>query len=280
MALILSGWVLRTESASPGGTVSADVSADVTVTFSGLRFNRGMRTYDTIATLTNTSPEPIQAPLDLHIISITPPTVTLANPSGTASDGHPYVAVPLPTGTLAPGATVTNVVLRFSNPGNVGFTFTHHLIGTVAASNAPPVADAGPDQTALVGATVTLDGSGSTDADGDDLTYDWTLPAAPAGSTAILADPTTINPHLTLDRPGDYTAQLVVHDGQADSAPDTVTISTENTPPVADAGPDQSAPVNTTVTLDGSGSSDVDGDTLTFEWTLVTQPTGQHRDAD
>ncbi|HRF45541.1 MAG TPA: PKD domain-containing protein, partial [Candidatus Competibacteraceae bacterium] len=274
LALVLSGWVLRTESASPGGTVSADVSAQVTVTFSGLRFNRGMRTYDTIATLTNTSPEPIQAPLDLHIVSITPPTVTLANPSSTASDGHPSITVPLPAGTLAPGATVTNVILRFSNPGNVGFTFTHHLIGTVAARNTPPVADAGPDQSAQAGTTVTLDGSHSTDADGDALTYDWTLPGVPAGSTATLADPATIHPRLTLDKPGSYTAQLVVNDGQAASAPDTVTVSTTNTPPVAKAGADQSAPVGATVTLDGSGSSDVDGNPLTFQWTVLTQPDG------
>ncbi|MCB1765327.1 MAG: hypothetical protein KDJ22_04575 [Candidatus Competibacteraceae bacterium] len=274
LALLLSGWVLRTESASPGGTVSADVSAQVAVTFSGLRFNRVTRTFDTVATLTNTGADPLLAPLELHVSSITPNTVSLANPSGTASDGHPYVAVLLPTGELAAGATVTNVILRFSNPSNVGFNFTHHVVGTLAASNAPPVADAGPDQTAPVGMTVILDGSGSTDPDGDDLTYDWTLPTVPAGSTATLADPTTVNPRLTLDRPGDYTAQLVVNDGQADSAPDTVTISTENTPPVAHAGPDQSAPVTTTVTLDGSASSDVDGDTLTFAWTLVSQPAG------
>ncbi|MCP5197341.1 MAG: hypothetical protein H6974_11225 [Gammaproteobacteria bacterium] len=255
-------------------TARIDVSAQVAVTFAGIRFNRVTQTFDTVATLTHTGSESIQAPLELHLTSITPDTITLANPSGTASDGHPYVAVPLPTGELAPGATVTNVVLRFSNPTQVHFNFSYHVMGTLAAGNAPPVAEAGPDQTAPVGMTVTLDGSGSTDADGDDLTYAWTLPTVPAGSTATLADATTVNPRLTLDRPGDYTAQLVVNDGQADSAPDTVTVSTENTPPVADAGPDQSAPVNTLVTLDGSASSDVDGDALTFAWTLVNPPAG------
>jgi len=274
LALILGGWVLRTESASPGGTVSADVTAQIRTTFSGLRYNRATQTYDTVATLTNTSADPIHAPLELHIASITPATVALQNPSGTASDGHPYVAVPLPTGTLAPGATVTNVVLRFRNPGNVQFSFTHHLIGTVAAGNTPPVANAGADQSARIGETVTLDGSASTDAEGDALSYGWTLPTAPAGSTARLADSTTVNPRLTLDKPGDYTARQVVNDGQADSAPDTVTISTTNTPPVAQAGPDQSAPVGATVTLDGSASSDVDGDALTFQWTPVAWPEG------
>ncbi|HRY14857.1 MAG TPA: PKD domain-containing protein, partial [Candidatus Competibacteraceae bacterium] len=274
LALVLSGWVLRTESAGSGGMVSADVSGQVAVKFSGLLFNRVMQTFDTVATVTNISSDTILAPLELHLASITPTTVTLHNPSGTASDGHPYIAVPLPTGTLAPGATVTNVVLRFRNPSNVQFSFTHPVMGMVAARNTPPIAGAGPDQSAQVGTTVTLDGSHSTDADGDALTYDWTLPGVPAGSTATLADPATIHPRLTLDKPGSYTAQLVVNDGQAASAPDTVTISTENTPPVAKAGPDQSAPVTKTVTLDGSGSSDVDGNPLTFQWTVLTQPDG------
>jgi len=58
LAVVLSGWVLRTESASSGGTVSADVTAQVKVAFSGLRLNRATQTYDTVATLTNTSSDP------------------------------------------------------------------------------------------------------------------------------------------------------------------------------------------------------------------------------
>jgi len=37
-----------------------------------------------------------------------------------------------------------------------------------------------------------------------------------------------------------------------------------NTPPVANAGPDQTVAVGTTVHLDGSQSADVDGDALRF----------------
>ncbi len=142
----------------------------------------------------------------------------------------------------------------------------------IGDENTPPVAEAGPDQTALVGATATLDGSGSSDADGDPLTFAWTL-SPPTGSTALLSDPTAVSPTFVIDLPGAYAAELIVNDGQADSQPDTVTVSTENQPPVAEAGPDQTALVGDTVTLDGSGSSDPDGDPLTYSWTL-TAPTG------
>jgi hypothetical protein len=68
--------------------------------------------------------------------------------------------------------------------------------------------------------------------------------------------------------------QLIVNDGTADSAPATVSITTENSAPVANAGPDQSVYVNDTVTLNGSGSSDVDGDALTYSWSFVSDPSG------
>ena len=118
-----------------------------------------------------------------------------------------------------------------------------------------------------------LDGSGSTDADGDALSYSWSL-TVPAGSAASLSDPTVVNPDFNIDVSGIYIAQLIVNDTTVSSAPDTVNISTTNSAPVADAGIDQTAMVNDTVMLDGSSSSDADGDALTFSWALTTVPTG------
>jgi hypothetical protein len=144
----------------------------------------------------------------------------------------------------------------------------------ISVSNAPPVANAGPDQAARVTHTVVLDGSASSDPDGDAVAFRWSLVARPAGSAAALSDAAAASPTFLVDRPGTYTAQLVVHDGAAASAPDTVTITTVNTLPVADAGADQTTSVGVTVTLNGSGSSDADGDALSYAWTLQSRPAG------
>ena len=54
----------------------------------------------------------------------------------------------------------------------------------VTPVNSAPTANAGPDQTAPVGALVTLDGTGSTDPDGNTLSYSWAFDSLPSGSTA------------------------------------------------------------------------------------------------
>src|SRR4029077_16802683 len=102
-------------------------------------------------------------------------------------------------------------------------------------------ANAGPNQTVFVDTTVQLDGTGSTDADGDLLTYQWSLTSVPSGSTATLSSPTSPQPSFVVDKPGSYTAQLVVNDGFVNSTTSTFIISTKNSPPAANAGPIQNA---------------------------------------
>ncbi|MFQ5699677.1 MAG: PKD domain-containing protein, partial [Myxococcota bacterium] len=145
----------------------------------------------------------------------------------------------------------------------------------VSTIDSRPTADAGPDQVVAPGPAVVLDGSASGDPDGALASFDWALMKVPAGSAAVLASPTTVSPTFTPDRPGAYLAQLTVGDGRFDSVPDTVLLVRSNGAPQANAGPDQQRPLGSVVTLDGSGSSDPDGDPIvSFAWTLTQKPAG------
>ena len=61
------------------------------------------------------------------------------------------------------------------------------------------------------------------------------------------------------------------------ATPATVTITTTNTPPVANAGPNQALMVGATVTLDGSQSFDADNDPITYSWSFLNIPEIEHR---
>ncbi len=189
----------------------------------------------------------------------------LSKPAGSAAVlENPTSVTPSFTVDLAGDYVVRLIV----NDGTVNSAPDTAIFST---TNVAPVANAGPDQGGITpGSLVTLDGSASSDGDGDPLTYSWTLLSKPAGSAAVLANPTSVTPSFTVDLAGDYTAQLIVNDGTVDSAPDSVIITSGNVAPVANAGPDQGGnALGSLVTLDGSASSDANGDPLTYSWSLT-----------
>lgn len=149
---------------------------------------------------------------------------------------------------------------------------------TVSTLNSPPVADAGPDQViTVVGTVVHLNGSQSYDPDGQPITYQWSILSKPVGSKAALTGASTSKPSFIADIHGDYMIQLIVRDSLgAMSKPAIVQVSFHNVAPVANAGLSQSAIVGETVTLNGSGSTDANGDRLTYQWSLVTEPSRSH----
>ena len=174
--------------------------------------------------------------------------------------------------------TVGSYVLRLVvNDGVSDSAVSEVTITAVAGNiNIAPVADAGPDQNVVTGATVTLDGSGSHDANGDPITYSWTIFSKPAGSASTLNNGTVANPTFLPDTVGSYVLRLVVNDGVSNSVVSEVTITAVagniNIAPVADAGPDQNVVTGATVTLDGSGSHDANGDPITYSWTMISKP--------
>ncbi|MBI5208197.1 MAG: hypothetical protein HY934_10495 [Candidatus Firestonebacteria bacterium] len=91
-------------------------------------------------------------------------------------------------------------------------------------TNSAPIANAGADKTIIVNRIVILDGSKSSDPDGDALTYKWLL-SVPQQSQAVLSDSTLIKPEFTPDIEGIYIATLIVNDGSINSNPDSITVS-------------------------------------------------------
>ena len=223
--------------------------------------------------------------------------VTLDGSASTDPDGDSLTyrwALDVPAGS---GATVSDVTLP--NP-----TFTPDIVGNYTAelvvndgtedstaatttitaeeTNVAPVADAGADQNVTTGVVATLDGSGSTDANGDVLTYAWTLASAPGGSSSSLDDPSVAQPTFVPDVDGDYTFSLIVNDGSVDSASNSVTITatTPNAAPSANAGGDQDVLVGVVVQLDGTASSDADGDAISYSWSFTSMPSGSSASLD
>jgi len=160
--------------------------------------------------------------------------------------------------------------LNTTDPGTTGSVnggMQTCLVAAGGAGNTAPTADAGPEVAGTAGISVTFDGSGSSDPDGDALSYSWAFGDGNMGSGAT--------PSHAYGAAGSFIAILTVDDGNGGTGTDTATANiVANALPVADPnGPyDVRAiglPSNQTVmpiTFDGTGSSDTEGQPLTYSW--------------
>ena len=160
------------------------------------------------------------------------------------------------------------LVVTAYNTGGLESDYSEELI--YEQGNHPPVADAGPDQTAEETITVILDGSNSTDPDDGIASYLW---EQMQGLSVILSGATSVSPSFISPNVGpegeSMTFQLTVtdNDGLQDTDTCIVNVTWENDPPTAAAGPDQEVDVGVTVTLDGSNSIDPDDGITSYLWT-------------
>ena len=150
-------------------------------------------------------------------------------------------------------------------------------ITVTAGPNDAPTAHAGDDATVAEGAPVTLDGSGSTDPEGENLTYAWSGSngATLTGETPSFTAPTELLANTEL------VFTLIVTDASGipsvNDDTNTVTITVTagpNDAPTAHAGDDATVAEGAPVMLDGSASTDPEGENLTYAWS------GSNGDAD
>ncbi len=184
---------------------------------------------------------------------------------------------PLPL-TIPGDGTQVPVTIRFApaNPGPVAGTFiitadapvlppNPLIVDLAGTGNRPPVCNAGGPYSGTTGQPVSFNGSGSSDPDGDPITYAWNFGDGATGSGAT--------PTHTYAAGGVYTVTLIVTDNCGESSTCETTADI-NTPPVCDADGPYSGNVGQPVSFDGTGSSDPDGTIASYAWNFGDGATG------
>ncbi len=194
-----------------------------------------------------------------------------------------------PSFTAPPVGTAGETLTFELTVGDGIDTATDSVDVTVTNVNQAPVANAGPDAAANENTVVVLDGSASRDPDGDALTYAWTQTG---GTAVVLSDAFSAAPSFAVPstNPGGevLTFDLVVSDGQLDSAADSVTlvVLNINDPPNCALASTRTAvlwpPNHKLVAVGLSGVVDPQGDavTLTVNAVMSDEPTSGLGDGD
>lgn len=143
-----------------------------------------------------------------------------------------------------------------------------------ASTNRAPIANAGSDMSRNISANaIALDGSGSSDPDGDALRYRWTIVGQPNGANASLTNEATSTPGLVSAAPGEYEIELIVTDPSSVSRSDRVIVTLLNQAPTAQIMSYSSTGfVGKSVPFDASASTDPNGQPLTFTYEITAAP--------
>jgi hypothetical protein len=160
-----------------------------------------------------------------------------------------------------------------SDPDGVDWRTWNWAVALEAGANNAPTAEANGPHAGTEDSPVSFSGAGSSDPDGDALTYTWDFgdETAPVSTTSPSVDHTYL-------WGGTFTVSLVVSDGRGSSASDSATamVGEVNDVPEADPGGPYQGVAGTAVTFDASGSTDFDNQdgttdndqALLYAWTF------------
>ncbi|MEF8825319.1 MAG: glucodextranase DOMON-like domain-containing protein [Halapricum sp.] len=164
------------------------------------------------------------------------------------------------------------------SPPTIPLTKVEYLIsGELPDTGGIPEALASPGPEVWSTLEGELDGSGSTDPDDQELTYQWEQTGGPdvqQFNDTDTANPTFVAPDVDEESTLEFT--LTVTDTDGNTATDTTTATVKpqsaNDAPIADAGEDQTAEPGTVVSLQAVNSEDPNGGTLSFQWEQTSGP--------
>lgn len=175
-----------------------------------------------------------------------------------------------------PGTYQGSLTLTDDSGLENGISVHPFTVNVIERPNLQPLAEAGGDVSTIVGASVTLDGSDSSDNDGSIIRYDWDF----GNGKSAVGERRTI----AYFAPGTYKVTLKVTDNSAQenaTATDTLTVTVADRPnntPVAVVEPDRPAAIDEPVPFTAAQSGDADGNIISYDWEFGDGATGAGRE--